>query len=237
MRRFTRTLAFQKALNELLTIFVEMRRRFVIASVGAATIGALSGCVSAVNAIFEVDNGGKLERDPPSLPLALECTKESSELFPEFSNEKIVEGDLRRLPPQEDISFGHYDDWKLEINQQTFEYGEIAEFNLVLNSRSDETGPGAAWRIDLLTQDGWQDVRKVLWPYGGPRTLPAVNHDAGLAFEWDVKLTEDGIIAAYGRQATGESVCPTLETGRYRFVYSGIGGSGEGIGIEFDLYT
>lgn len=165
----------------------------------------------------------------------LECDRDPAELFPDLQTDELDEDDLRRIDFDDPVSLGRRDGWQLAINSHVFEYGETAEIELSRSGLGAQTGSRPRWRIEVFTEEGWQDVR-VLAPPGGGRTLELIEHGGGTVFEWDVALTEEGVIDAYGHQAMGEVVCPELQTGRHRFVYEGLDGVNWDIGIEFDLY-
>lgn len=94
------------------------------------------------------------------------------------------------------------------------------------------TGNRHKWNLQVLTMDGWQDV------YGTTNGEDigydglAIEHRPGKGFEWTFKMTEEGIVAGHEHEDR-LTVCPDLQSGRYRFVYRGIV-SGEPLAVEFD---
>ncbi|MFC4542468.1 hypothetical protein ACFO5R_11095 [Halosolutus amylolyticus] len=94
------------------------------------------------------------------------------------------------------------------------------------------TGNRHEWNLQVLTMDGWQDVRGTT---DGDRIGyddVAIEHRPGEGFEWTFEMTEAGIVAGHDHEGKLE-VCPDLQSGRYRFVYRGIV-SGEPLAVEFD---
>lgn len=88
------------------------------------------------------------------------------------------------------------------------------------------------WNLQVLTEDGWQDVRGTR---GGERLGYddlAIAHRPGEGFEWAFEMTEDGVLEGHSNEDRLE-VCPDLQPGRYRFVYRSIT-NGEPIAVEFD---
>ncbi|MBZ6495334.1 hypothetical protein [Natrinema longum] len=94
------------------------------------------------------------------------------------------------------------------------------------------TGSRHKWNLQVLTMDGWKDVRGTT---DGDRIGYddiGIEHRPGEGFEWAIEMTEEGIVAGHEHEDRLE-VCPDLQPGRYRFVYHGIG-SGEALAVEFD---
>jgi hypothetical protein len=79
----------------------------------------------------------------------------------------------------------------------------------------------------VRTENGWQDVRGSTEHERFAYTDEAVMHRPGEGFEWTFELTESGLVADHTHDLT---VCPDLQTGRYRFVYFS-----PGVAVSFDL--
>lgn len=94
------------------------------------------------------------------------------------------------------------------------------------------TGTRHQWNLQVLTMDGWQDVRGTTDGDGIGYDDVAIEHRPGDGFEWTLTMTEDGIVAGHVHEDR-LTVCPDLQPGRYRFVYRGIV-SGEPLAVEFD---
>ncbi|WP_247730711.1 hypothetical protein [Halovivax limisalsi] len=94
------------------------------------------------------------------------------------------------------------------------------------------TGTRHQWNLQVLTTEGWQDVRGTT--DGDPVGYDdlAIEHRPGEGFEWSFELTEAGVVAGHEHEDRLE-VCPDLQPGRYRFGYRGIV-SGEPLAVEFD---
>ena len=93
------------------------------------------------------------------------------------------------------------------------------------------TGNRHKWNLQVLTMDGWQDVRGTTGDESLGYDDVALEHRPGKAFEWTLEMTEEGVLEGHVHEDTLE-VCPDLQPGRYRFVYNGIV-SGEPLGVEF----
>jgi hypothetical protein len=93
------------------------------------------------------------------------------------------------------------------------------------------TGNRHKWNLQVLTMDGWEDVRGTTGDDPIVYTDEAIEHRPGEGFEWSFEMTEEGIVAGHTHEDILE-VCPDLQPGRYRFVYRGII-SGEPLAVEF----
>lgn len=115
-----------------------------------------------------------------------------------------------------------------------FERGESATIRLTnVTKRVLETGNRYKYALELLTEDGWMDVRG--HDEGTPLgyTDEALGHPPGEGFEWSLTLTEDGVLDGHVHEDQLE-VCPGLPAGRYRFVFWGAIG-GVAPAVAFDL--
>ena len=93
------------------------------------------------------------------------------------------------------------------------------------------TGNRHKWNLQVLTMDGWQDVRGTTDGEQLGYTDEGLEHRPGEGFEWTLKMTEEGILEGHVHQDKLK-VCPDLQPGRYRFAYNGIV-SGEPLAVEF----
>lgn len=93
------------------------------------------------------------------------------------------------------------------------------------------TGNRHKWNLQVLTIDGWQDVRGTLGDDVIVYDDIGIEHRPGEGFEWTFEMTEAGVVAGHSHEDRLE-VCPDLQPGRYRFVYNGIV-SGESLAVEF----
>ena len=215
-----------------------MDRRSILAAGGVLGLTSLAGCTNSVRAFAPGHGGAKLDSEPPTVPETHKCDRSAEELFPNASEEELE--DFQRLGERiqeaerdRDVALGRRRGWSLEIGEQEVNYGDTVSFTLWRTGIEVSTGVRSMWHIERLTEQGWEDVRV---PFSRrARPLKEVNHSGGTIWEWEITLTEEGIIDAYGDDGRDEVVCPDLETGRYRFVYCGLGADWC-IGVEFDLF-
>jgi len=117
-------------------------------------------------------------------------------------------------------------------NRLSFERGD--EVRLILTNVTEgmiETGNKNKYSLQVRTAAGWQDVRG--WnDTGVAYTDEAISHPPGTAFEWNLTLTEKGVIADHTNRDR-LTVCPGLPAGRYRFVFWGLSGD-RSVGVAFD---
>lgn len=114
-----------------------------------------------------------------------------------------------------------------------FERGDEIRFILTnVTERMFETGSREKYSLQVKTEAGWQDVRGWTDDSGVAYTDESISHPPGTAFEWNLTLTEDGVISGDGN-ADRLTVCPDLPAGRYRFVFWGLSGD-QSVGVAFD---
>ncbi|MXV63139.1 hypothetical protein GS429_13885 [Natronorubrum sp. JWXQ-INN-674] len=174
--------------------------------------------------------------DPRTIPDALEC--ESDEFERHWSPDDDVEwgevtddGEptlaMRLENPQYD---GDDEDQALE-----FERGEEVRISMQnVSSGPVDTGNSNKYGLEVLTDDGWMDVRGTGDGTPVGYTDEAVVHSPGEGFDWTFELTEDGVLEGHAHEEWLE-VCPELPAGRYRFVFWGVIGD-ESLAVAFD-YT
>lgn len=125
--------------------------------------------------------------------------------------------------------------YTLRVRSLTYALGETV--NIAFRNISNEvrsTGNPHKMNIDVLTTDGWMDVRG--WPDGTalPVTDELVELEPGEAHEWNITLTTDGVIdASFPSHHEEITVCPDLQPGRYRFGFAAtqLGG----VAVAFDV--
>ena len=181
-----------------------MRRRAFILALGSVGLAGLSGTLGT--------DDGYIRPDGDPVPTPFDCEQAGFEPHhPGYDNNHLHWGDT--------------EDASLRINGVEFAYGDTAEITLQTNSR----GVDEKWNFELLTDEGWRDVRGTTDDEARLKyELPKKTSTA----EWAITLTEEGIIRAGGNQDVLE-ICPTLVSGRYRFVYWGL--SGESVAVSFDM--
>lgn len=143
--------------------------------------------------------------------------------------------EARREPQQFDedlLSWGDDPDgrWELRITDTAFEHG--ARIHVRLRNVSDDeqgTGNRGKYNLQIQTDDGWEDVR--VWRDGQPQPHPdeLVVHDPGEGFDWRFSMAEDEF------EDRKRTVCPELETGRYRFAFEYTDGKGIAVGFDLDV--
>jgi hypothetical protein len=156
----------------------------------------------------------------------LECDRPGVERHQQaFDETEMVWGNVKQ---DGEVTFA------LRIDDTAFDYGDTARIRLEnVGDEAAYTGNRAKYNIQVFTDAGWQDIRvgDEDQPFG--YTDEAIEHPPGKGFEWVFELTEDGIVRGAFHDHAG--VCPDLVAGRYRFVFWGISGSADAVGVGFDL--
>lgn len=115
----------------------------------------------------------------------------------------------------------------------SYEYGESATFELVnTSSEAQVTSTNTRWNLQLYSENGWEEVRGTIEDHRLEHTDEEVSQEPGSGFSWTIEFTEDGISEA-GPVSDRIVVCPELQTGRYRFVYTGYAPAD--IAVQFDF--
>lgn len=198
-----------------------MNRREVIVSFSTAGLFGLAGCIDRFGSTDEEDGFVRPDGDSEAVPSSFQCHDNDFERH-------WVETE------EENLAWGDTDSFSLRIDDLSFEYGNTAELTLEnTTSTMIRTGNKNKYNLEILTESGWTEVRG--WRDGMVRPYPddAVGHEPREGFEWSIELTEDGIPAATIHEEELE-VCPSLESGRYRFTYWGLSGD-QGVAVAFDL--
>ncbi|WP_247731216.1 hypothetical protein [Halovivax limisalsi] len=177
--------------------------------------------------------------DPPAIPDALSCPDETFERLPSTGDDETVYGEtvdedgrplyaMRVVNPAVDSSDADADD------ALAFERGDAVEIVLRnVSNRELHAGNAAKYNFEVQTAAGWQDVRGVADGDGFGYTDEAYAHQPGDGYEWSFAFDESGVVADSVR--AGElSVCPDLQTGRYRFRFWSVEGA-DSIAVAFDL--
>lgn len=195
-----------------------MNRRTFITLCGSVGVTGMAGC----SGVLSGGEGGHVspEEDAKQVPTTLICDAD------EF--ERHWRG------YEDDVALGDTGEFSLRVNATSFEYGETAEIALQnTTSETENTGNRDKYNLEIRTEEGWRDVRG--WSDGEPLpyTDDAVEHAPDEGFEWEIELTEGGILAA-STHADALEVCPVLKSGRYRLTYWGLIGD-EAVAVEFDF--
>lgn len=101
-----------------------------------------------------------------------------------------------------------------------FERGD--EVTVTMWNVSDEmhgTGNRHKYSLQVLTEDGWQDIRGASSDRAFEYTDEGVVHRPGEGFEWTFRMTEEGVIEDGHYHEDDLEVCPGLPAGRYRFAF------------------
>lgn len=107
----------------------------------------------------------------------------------------------------------------LRVDALEAKYGETVTVSMTNVSGEEQmTGNRHKYNVQTYTEAGWQDVRGVTDGDPLPYTDEGIGHAPGEGFEWELELTEDGLVADH-YHGDRLVVCPDLEPGRYRFVY------------------
>ncbi|WP_137291646.1 hypothetical protein [Natronorubrum halophilum] len=172
--------------------------------------------------------------DPKAIPGALECADD---------------GFVRHWSPDDEIAWGDVrDDGEptLAMRVQNPQYDGDDERRALEFERGDEvrvsmhnvsggtveTGNSHKYGLEVLTDDGWMDVRVIADGTPVGYTDEALAHSPGEGFEWTFELTEDGVLAGHVHEDL-LAVCPELKAGRYRFVFWGVIGE-KSLAVAFD---
>ena len=190
-----------------------------------ATLSAADG----VRDPAALDGAVEPSGDPPAVPAALTCSDESFERVgggyeppvnwgaggglttdaglalrvrrPDGSNETTSNGDER------------------ENGSVRFNRGETVQIRLTnVSARPIGVGNRHKYAFEVQTADGWVDVRgddDGVFEY----TDELIRLSPGEGFEWSFELTESGVVADHPQSSA--RVCPSLQPGRYRFVFWG----------------
>lgn len=192
------------------------RRRF-LATVSAGVVGS-SGCAS--------DGGDGNEGvvrpsgEPAVLPPPLECDDDSFDRLDQpFTEDDFAWGDH----PAEPV--------RIRVPRTSYVLGEAVTVSLTNAGQTTvETGHCSSYSVQLHTEAGWQDVRGARTDVTIAYPDVLVRHDPGDGFEWNLTLTDPGVVGAF----EGMRVCPALQPGRYRFVYWGLPDDAA-VGVAFDV--
>ncbi|ADD04440.1 uncharacterized protein Nmag_0856 [Natrialba magadii ATCC 43099] len=183
------------------------RRQYLASATGVAIVG-LSGCLQIL-ASGEISPS----REPESVPSSLDCN----------------DNDFDRLSNRGTGEVGDAGSFSLRVNDTSFRYGDTVEITLRNTSFTSEyTATRDHYNFLVYTDAGWEEVRGVI--EGNMDYIDVERrHRPGTVYEWTFELTDSGLVD----DDDVLTVCPSLSSGRYRFVYFG---TTEPVAVEFDLY-
>jgi hypothetical protein len=190
-----------------------------------------SGDTSTVAASVE----DPLSPAPEDLPGNVRPDEDPAPVEPLSCDRAGVERHDQRFD-EDDRRWGDYDDGgtttlALRVDDLVYDYGDT--LNVSLTNVADEpveTGNSAKYNLQVLTGDGWQDLR--VGTEGFAYTDEPVAHGPGEGFDWSLELTEEGIIEA---SPHGDAeVCPELQSGRHRLAYFGVDEGAVAVGFDLE---
>lgn len=189
-----------------------MRRRGFLTSVtGGAGLATISGCLGGS------DGNVRPDTDLDSVPTGFTCDDDEFERYPAM------------YAPSE-LRWGELGTTSIHADSLAYEHGDTAEITLT----APERGNADKWNFEVYTERGWTEVRVV----DEDRPLSNTDEDVAGGHTWHLELTETGIAEA-SRHTDRVRVCPSLVSGRYRFVYHGVVGdeaTGDGsVAVAFDV--
>jgi hypothetical protein len=144
--------------------------------------------------------------EPPAVPDPLTCDGEFNR-HPNWAED----------PPWGNVEHDGETAFALRVDRKKVSYGETVTVSLT--NVSDEqlsTGNRYKYSLQVETTDGWQDVRGARDKEHFEYTDEALIHRPGEGLQWTFEMTESGVVADHFHDLT---VCPDLQTGRYRFVF------------------
>lgn len=191
------------------------RRRF-LTGISISSVAGLAGCI--MNPVT-ISDYVRPDDSPEPVSSELHCGDEDRSRHPQIFSE-------------DDIEWGNFEAFELRVSDLWFTYGETATITLQNRSIGTEiTGIKEKFNFEAYTRSGWEDVRV------GEAAYPDVSHSHRPwgGFDWEIELTENGVSSeSYQERFT---VCPDLMSGRYRFVYWGIGNREQAVAVAFDITT
>lgn len=121
----------------------------------------------------------------------------------------------------------------MHVDREEVSRGETVTFTLQnVSMLPKQRGTKSRNNLQVLTTDGWQDVR--VWTSG---TNPPHPYEElmwpGDSLEWSITMTEEDVTDDF-IFVTELEVCPGLPAGRYRFVFDCLHGKDAAIREQFD---
>jgi hypothetical protein len=167
--------------------------------------------------------------DPPAVPKALTCPDDAFERagggyeppvnWGAGGGVTTDAGLALRVRRPDGSGEGPTDDDGRADTAMRFERGETVRVQLTnVSARPIGVGNRHKYAFEVQTADGWVDVRgddDGVFEY----TDELVRLPPGAGFEWSIELTESGVVADHPQSSA--RVCPSLQPGRYRFVFWG----------------
>ncbi|WP_225332973.1 hypothetical protein [Halomicrobium urmianum] len=160
----------------------------------------------------DLDGYVRPDGDPPVVRDPLTCDREGFERLGSWVDEDELAWGEATAGDGDPV-------FALRVDALEAEYGDTVSISMT-NVSGEERGTGNRHKYNLqaYTDDGWQDVRGVTDSDPVGYTDEGILHEPGEGFEWELELTEEGLVADHSH-ADRLVVCPDLTPGRYRFVY------------------
>jgi predicted nucleic acid-binding Zn-ribbon protein len=170
----------------------------------------------------ELDGHVQPDGDARVLAGSLTCDRERFERHPQHVEEDAV--GLGENGRDDRTTFA------LRADHTEYALGDTVTITMT-NVTAEEviTGNRHKYNLQLLTEEGWQDVRGSTEHDHFEYTDEGVSHAPGDGFEWTIELTDEGVIEGHFHE-DHFSVCPSLQPGRYRFLYWE-----PAVAVEFDV--
>jgi len=171
----------------------------------------------------ELDGHVRPDGDPRELSGSLTCDREGFERHPQFVEEDAVAlGENGR---------GEGEMFALRADDTRYAPGETVRISMTnLAVEEHVTGNRHKYNLQILTEGGWQDVRGATERERFGYTDEGIAHAPGEGFEWALELTDGGVVPDDHQHAGSLAVCPSLQPGRYRFLYWE-----PAVAVEFDV--
>lgn len=215
-------------------------RRDILRRVSVALVPAVAGCYSDAPSATRTDGSPtdaprtsvsldrlsghvKPDGEPPAKPDPLECDREDVTRAEPLRSGAPV--------PWGIVSENGVPTFALRVSDTTVTHGDTVTVSLTnVRAKPQRTGVRDEVNVDVLTTEGWQDVRVY---EGTPMPYPSklVEHEPGTGFTWRLTVDGDAIVDDH-IHASALTICPGLPVGRYRFVYRGGPGA---VGAAFDV--
>jgi hypothetical protein len=160
----------------------------------------------------DLDGYVRPEGDPATVPNGLACDDAGVERVQSWVDDANVEwGAATADDGTETLA--------LRVDQREVALGDTVEVTMTnVTDEGQYTGNRYKYAFEVLTDDGWQDVRVVPEDERLEYTDEAIVHAPGEGFQWSFDLTEDGLFEGHFHEGVLD-VCPDLQPGRYRFVF------------------
>jgi hypothetical protein len=208
-----------------------MKRRRVVKSCAGATAGGVAVLGSGSLLGWSPYGIGFPDSPPPSGdPSSIQDPLKCEEKGMQRVQQEFEEAELRYGTAR---SAAGVPVFKITADKQEVSRGETVNITFENVSRiPKKRGPKSKHNLQVLTKDGWQDVR--VWT-DGPTIHPSDQRSwPGETLKWSIKMTKQEATDTLVLR-TELAVCPGLPIGRYRFVSAGHSLSDSAVGVQFDL--